>query len=376
MIPVLTYLRNGLCSRVSDRIILPISSFLSRFESPLLIQQSYEKLQALYRDEGRSCLVEGAVRHINDGKSDYEFDVQVVIPVYNSSSTLRQAIDSVVNQKGNLNIQITVVNDGSTDNSAEILEEYKPINNIEVITQQNKGYSGARNAALKQIKGKYITFLDSDDYMPENALISLFEMAEKTGCDIVQGAYICVGKTEKEICVPTLTENGSMTGFPWGKLFKSYFFKRFCFPDGYWFEDSLMGLVLFALTPVEKKASVSTPVYYYRNNPDGISNTAYKSPKVIDTVYVTRRLYEDRGKIGMPPADYEYDTFLRQTIINLKRVRSHGDKEMLKLAFCAMNDLKDKYFPNVTEPRSRLRYLHRALTNRRFRQCMRLIDFL
>lgn len=374
-IPALTYLTSGLKVRLTDRLLLPMLSFLSRFERPLEIPDSYSKLQTIYPDKGKSCLLsDDAGKGIN--KCDYPYDVQVVIPVYNTASTLREAIDSVIRQKGNLRVCATVVNDGSPDNSAEILKEYETIENIYITTQQNRGLSGARNAALRQIRGRYITFLDSDDYLPDDALISLYEMARKAGSDIVQGTLVKFGATEKKITVPTLTENGVMLGFACGKLYNSDYFRRFCFPEGYWFEDSLMGLVLFPLASTEKKASVSAPVYYYRNNPEGISNTAHRSPKVIDSVYVTKRLYEDREKMGCPPADDEYGIFLRQTIINLKRVRSFGDRHMLELACCVMRDLKNQYFADSPEPRSRLKYLHKALSQGRYNHTMRLLDTL
>ena len=89
--------------------------------------------------------------------------VSVIIPVYNVEKYLKQCLDSVVNQTLK-DIEIICVNDGSTDNSLEILEEYaQKDNRIIIISQENQGQSVARNIALEKATGEYVGFVDSDD---------------------------------------------------------------------------------------------------------------------------------------------------------------------------------------------------------------------
>lgn len=99
--------------------------------------------------------------------------VSIIVPVFNVEKYLKEALESVVNQTYK-NIEIICVNDGSTDNSMQILEEYiAKDTRIRILTQQNKGLSAARNTGLKEANGEYIYFLDSDDYFD-------LEVVEKT----------------------------------------------------------------------------------------------------------------------------------------------------------------------------------------------------
>lgn len=108
----------------------------------------------------------------------------IIIPVYNAERYLRECIDSVVNQTFR-DIEIVCVNDGSTDNSLSILEEYAGNDErIKIINQENKGHSGARNAGLDNISGEYCCFLDSDDYFELNLLERANEIFEKFDIDL------------------------------------------------------------------------------------------------------------------------------------------------------------------------------------------------
>ena len=103
--------------------------------------------------------------------------VSIVLPVYNSETCMRSAIESCINQTYE-NIEIIIVDDGSTDNTAQIANEYaNKDKRIIVLSQENVGSSGARNNGLKHASGEYVQFLDSDDSLEKNALeISVKEM--------------------------------------------------------------------------------------------------------------------------------------------------------------------------------------------------------
>lgn len=92
--------------------------------------------------------------------------ISVIIPLYNAENTILAALDSVKNQEGNFDFEIIVINDGSTDKSAEKVQQFideNPQLKIQLIYQENKGVSSARNAGLRLAKGEWIAFLDSDD---------------------------------------------------------------------------------------------------------------------------------------------------------------------------------------------------------------------
>ena len=116
--------------------------------------------------------------------------VSVIIPVYNVEQYLRECLDSVTSQTLK-QIEIICIDDGSTDNSLEILKEYQAKDTrIKIIRQENGGLSSARNTALKHCSGDYITFVDSDDYLRTDALQLLTEKAQENDLDMLTfGGY-------------------------------------------------------------------------------------------------------------------------------------------------------------------------------------------
>lgn len=111
--------------------------------------------------------------------------ISIIIPVYNSEKLLKQCLDSVLNQTLN-NIEIICVDDGSTDNSFEILKEYeKKDNRVIALTQKNSGAGVARNKGVEIAKGKYIAFIDSDDWIEHDALEKLYNNIENNDSDMV-----------------------------------------------------------------------------------------------------------------------------------------------------------------------------------------------
>ena len=110
--------------------------------------------------------------------------LSVIVPVYNVENEIKKCLDSLISQTIK-NIEIIVVDDGSTDNSPVLVDQYsKQYNNIRVIHQSNRGLSGARNAGLNVASGEYISFIDSDDYVDLNMFKTMVEYAEKYDADI------------------------------------------------------------------------------------------------------------------------------------------------------------------------------------------------
>ena len=111
--------------------------------------------------------------------------VSVIVPVYNVENYLRQCLDSITGQTLR-NIEIICVDDSSTDSSGKILEEYaKKDERIKIITQPNKGAGAARNNGLSAAQGKYLSFLDSDDFFEPDMLELAYKKAEEDRADFV-----------------------------------------------------------------------------------------------------------------------------------------------------------------------------------------------
>ena len=117
-----------------------------------------------------------------------DIKVSVVVPVYNIEIYLQKNIESLIKQ--NINMEIIYVDDGSKDKSAEIIKKYMELDNrIKLLQKENGGISSARNYGLKNAIGKYVIFIDGDDYIEENSFATLLNAAEAGNLDVVQGSY-------------------------------------------------------------------------------------------------------------------------------------------------------------------------------------------
>lgn len=124
--------------------------------------------------------------------------ISVIIPVYNTRAYLKQCVDSIINQTY-LDMEIILVDDGSTDGSAELCDEYKKVDErIRVIHQKNKGCMSARLCGVQNSKGEYIGFVDSDDWIEQDMYQVLMLAAERKKCDIVSMGYTIVRGIEKK----------------------------------------------------------------------------------------------------------------------------------------------------------------------------------
>lgn len=179
------------------------------------------------------------------------YDLQIIVPAYNAERFVTEALESVLTQKTKYSYIISAVNDGSTDKTPEIIRSYqeKYPDRMEVINQENRGFSGARNAALKVSKGRYITFLDSDDVMSESAIEALLDKAD--GKDIIQGRWYTFEQSGG-----TPLEVHYLLGYPWGKLFKAEVMEHFQFPEGYWFDDTPISFMLYGPDTVQRSFQI------------------------------------------------------------------------------------------------------------------------
>ena len=133
--------------------------------------------------------------------------VSIIVPVYNVEQYLSQCLDSLINQTYS-NLEIICVNDGSADNSLEILQKYKKTDSrISIIDKQNAGVSQARNDALFVISGKYLMFVDADDWIDDSTCENAVREAESGSFDVVMWSYISeyASHSEKKEIFPKTT---------------------------------------------------------------------------------------------------------------------------------------------------------------------------
>lgn len=224
--------------------------------------------------------------------------ISVIIPVYNSSTYLRKCLDSVVNQTLK-DIEIIVINDGSTDDSKNIIEEYLcKYKNIIFIDQENKGIGKTRNIGIKKATGEYITFVDSDDYIKENMLEEYYKYAKKHNFDLVIGSYIKKINNKEIIFENNKFKTGNVKTTPqilylieygpWAKLYKREMLinNNIYFDEKRKYED--MPFVSKALLKSKLIGQITEPYYYYiiHNN----SETTTMDKRVFDILDILKEI--------------------------------------------------------------------------------------
>ena len=124
-----------------------------------------------------------------------QYDLQIIIPAYNAEKYIENCLNSILSQKTQYTYVITVINDGSTDETSQILSKYLDDEHVDIISQSNKGFSGARNRGLKNLVGHYLMFVDSDDWIAHRTVeFAVNQMSDKQ--DICFIGYKETDKTE------------------------------------------------------------------------------------------------------------------------------------------------------------------------------------
>ena len=322
----------------------------------LPIDRAEKILNDISKDKGESC-IKNHTRPLS-----LCYDLQIIIPVYNVQKYIEECIDSVTRQQTKYKIKTVIINDGSKDYSREILKKYEHHQDIEIIDQENRGLSGARNRGLEKIDAHYVMFVDSDDRLLEGAIDKLLNKAYQTNADIVAGGYrtfhsskILSSKTYKE--EDYATHSGG--GYVWGKIYKSDIFKNIGFPERYWFEDTLNSLVIADLS--KHNCIIDSIVYDYRQNPKGITQSSKGSYKNIDSYWVTKRLLQDRLELGIQDNQRLYEQMLKQVCWNCIRVASIGNKDVDFALFSCCVDLWNRRFSNFKTEQDKYKDLENAL---------------
>lgn len=232
--------------------------------------------------------------------------VSIIIPVYNSEKYLRQCLDSVVKQTLK-DIEIIVINDGSTDNTLKIIQEYATkYKNIKIIDKQNEGCYKARNIGLETATGEYIAFLDSDDYIESNIYEKLYLKAKQTNADIVSSNYYISQNNKLKVVdfssSAKLLEKSNnkvigakniiLDAIIWNRIFKRQMLveKQITFhSDIYMADDAFFHII--TMLNAEKIVYISDILYTYRILRKN-SITASYNERNFDCIKVARRIFD------------------------------------------------------------------------------------
>lgn len=229
--------------------------------------------------------------------------ISVIVPVYNVEKYIKACVDSIRRQSYK-NLEIILVDDGSSDSSGRICDEYKLIDSrIVVVHQENRGLSGARNSGLEIAKGKYVSFVDSDDevdplmYESMSCFISDCDVIE---CGVqrfvkekevyrVSSVPNTIKRLNKMEALENLVCNPGMTASFCNKLFRINLFDELRFEEGIIHEDE--HLIFRILDRIDNYGYINAEFYCYRTRANSIMTTQL-SMKQLDAVYVWEDRYE------------------------------------------------------------------------------------
>lgn len=269
--------------------------------------------------------------------------VSIVVAIYNVEKYVSKCIESILKQTFT-DFELLLVNDGSKDGSLAILEEYASKDSrIQIINKPNGGLSDARNVGMKQAQGKYIYFVDGDDFIEETLLEKCVNKLEQTDSDMVMfdiyQYYLETGK--KEVIsnpfdenkiysiedTPTLITN--IKNCAWNKMYKLSLFKdnHIEYPWGCYYED--LGTTYRLLARCKKVSFIREPLYdYLQDRPGNITHQFnFSIYHVLDMVKIT---LDDYKKLGIYEKYYEELKYLGciNILECLKKTRNVDDEKM------------------------------------------------
>jgi len=243
--------------------------------------------------------------------------VSIIIPVYNAEKTLFKCIESIlINTYGDY--EIILINDGSSDNSMEIMEAYegKYPEKIKIFSQENQGVAKTRNRGIGYARAKYIMFIDCDDSIENDYIEKFVAEIEKKNLDVVIGGY--KRTTSQRVLYEMKLENTPwsryMTMAPWSKIYKKEFLieNKIEFLDNNIGEDVYFNLQVINLT---NKISILDYVgYHWFYNEQSVSNTSQKTlEKKINVMFLLDSCYEklkERGAIDKEEVEFYFTRYI------------------------------------------------------------------
>ena len=284
--------------------------------------------------------------------------VTIIVPIYNVEKYLKRCIESLVNQTLQ-EIEIILVNDGSTDNSGKIAKKYQKRfkNKIIYLEKENGGLSDARNFAIPYAKGEYIAFLDSDDYVEKDTYENMYKIAKKEKSDMVEcdfyWEYLHKSKIDTgEIYHSKEEMLEEVRVVAWNKLIRREIIQKrnIEFPKGYRYEDVEF---TYKLIPyLDKVSFLKEPCIHYVQRENSISNSQNERTKeIFDILNNVIAFYKENNLYDKYEEQLEYIYTRYLLCSSLLRIVKIKDKTTRnKLIEMTWKNLNEK-FPNWKDNR-------------------------
>lgn len=278
--------------------------------------------------------------------------ISIIVPIYNTEKYLSKCIESILNQTL-VNLEIILVNDGSTDNSGLICDEYSTKDRrIKVIHKENGGASSARNIGLDVARGDYIGFVDSDDWIENNMYEILYNNSingdyDISVCGVDNGSHTdnknfkIITYDKQEFCMEMFMGK-SFEGYSPNKLFKKSLFNRIRFKEDIDVLEDLLLIYEMISLPIDMKMIYDTrKLYHYINREDSILNQGF-SKKSYTRIEAFRQMYESSISNYPEVSNYLFNRYIDENISEANRyVRSNysEDKYILEIR----KNIKENY---------------------------------
>lgn len=281
--------------------------------------------------------------------------VTVIVPVYNVEKYLRKCVDSILCQTLT-NIEIILVDDGSTDNSGNICDEYLKDFRVHVIHKKNGGLSDARNAGVEAAKADYIGFVDSDDYIEKDMYELLYGNIVEAGADIsfcglydvyATGTKPAYAKTEGKFvtgakdAIELVLHGQNASVCTVNKLYRKALLKRHPFLVGKMSEDA--HFIIPYLTDIHKAVFDMTPKYYYIHREGTITTRPYNKGdlSIVEAYSNNKKIIEKHYPDVLEVAQFRYYWALFYVVDKMLRTNSFGDDGEFK---ATVKKIRKEYF--------------------------------
>lgn len=250
-------------------------------------------IEERYIDVKSTVLNTSTKKHIDKQK---QYDLSIIIPAFNSEKFIEDCLSSIIKQELKYKVEIIIVDDGSSDETVDIIKSKFADERITLIKQKNAGQSVARNKALCMSKGRYIMFVDSDDLLLPNSINNLMDMAYKENADIVEGDIVnfqdniseeMIKESKTKYHVESNQTNPYFVltcyGYSVAKVYRAELWNTLRFPEGFIFEDVITKFIL--RRKANKVVFLGEVVYGYRRNPESSSH-GNNNIKLLDSIRV------------------------------------------------------------------------------------------
>ena len=291
--------------------------------------------------------------------------VSIVIPCYNVEKYVKKCISSVTNQTYG-NLEIVIVNDGSSDNTGKIINQFKD-RRIKIINQKNGGLSSARNSGIKAAKGELICFIDGDDYIDTHFIEVLVKDMDDNDADIAacdfkkvyedktsKSPKILSGKTYSNIeALEKMLYFRNISNSAWGKMYKSKLFDSgIIFPVGKRYEDLATIYKLFALA--NRVVINKSKLYYYLQRNESIIHEGYSHSRIDGLEFAreeTKFIKEKYPKIIKSAINREFieTIFILETLYPKRKEHPEDYEKVLKI-------MKETCKTVIFDRKARIRY--------------------